>query len=121
MKRLLQLLLISVLLSAACGVESPLAPQRVPGWLTSLIHEQEAAPVASPSALIARYEYRGQIVYYLPPRCCDIGGNLYQMDGTILCHPGGGFDGNGDGRCPDFFAARKNEQIIWRDPRSPAQ
>lgn len=24
-----------------------------------------------------------------------------------------GAAGKGDGRCPDFFAARKNERIIW--------
>jgi hypothetical protein len=35
----------------------------------------------------------------------------------MICHADGGFSGAGDGRCSDFFSARKNEKIIWRDPR----
>ena len=67
---------------------------------------------------VARYEYRGGRVYYVPPRCCDVYGTLYDASGTILCHPDGGFTGDGDGRCPDFFEERRNEKIIWRDRRA---
>jgi hypothetical protein len=30
-----------------------------------------------------RITQSGEIVYYLPPRCCGIWSNLYQADGTI--------------------------------------
>ena len=100
-------------LGVACATEGP--PD--PAWLTRLIHEIESQPVANPPAFIARYEYGGQVVYYLPPRCCDIPSNLYDAAGAIICHPDGGMTGGGDGRCPDFFARRSNEQIVWRDPR----
>jgi hypothetical protein len=107
---------VLLLLSAgACG--HPNAPDQVPAWLTSVIRELEAQPVANPPAFIARYEYEREVVYYLPARCCDIWSNLYRVDGTIRCHPDGGLTGHGDGRCPDFSTARTNEQIIWRDPR----
>jgi hypothetical protein len=110
-------LLILFLLCVGCASEPPLAPERLPGWLMSLIRELETQPVASPPAYIAHFEYKGEVVYYLPPRCCDIWSNLYRADGTIVCHPDGGLAGNGDNRCPDFLAERKNGYVIWRDPR----
>jgi uncharacterized protein DUF6970 len=112
------LLLIAGLFVGACGVQSPSAPEPLPAWLDSLIRELSNAPVANPPASIARYEYKGEVVYYLPPRCCDIQGNVYQLDGRLLCHPDGGLSGRGDGRCPDFLSERKNERVVWRDPRS---
>jgi hypothetical protein len=83
----------------------------------ALTHDLESQPVANPPAYIARYEYQGQVVYYLPPRCCDIPSTLYDAAGVILCHPDGGLSGIGDGRCPDFIAQRTKEQIVWRDGR----
>lgn len=88
-----------------------------PRWLTALIKGLQREPVANPPASIARYDYRGEVVYYLPPRCCDIPSNVYSAAGAIICHADGGIAGDGDGRCPDFYAARKNEKIIWRDRR----
>lgn len=105
---------VALALGAACATEGP----RDPAWLTTLIHELESQPVGNPPAFIARYDYRGQVVYYLPPRCCDIPSNLYDAAGAIICHPDGGLSGSGDGRCSGFFAQRTNEKVVWRDPRS---
>ena len=116
MKRRFQLA-ISVALFAGCGGASPIAPDPLPTWLTSLIRNLESQPPANPRAFIARYEYKGQIVYFEPQRCCDVPSRVYWIDGTLLCQPDGGFSGAGDGRCPDFFAERKNEKVIWRDSR----
>ncbi len=110
-------LLAGALLAAACAAENPVAPDRVPGWVTSLIRELENQPAANPPAFIARYAYLGEIVYFVPARCCDIWSTVYHADGTILCHPDGGIGGSGDGQCPAFFSERTNEQIVWRDPR----
>ncbi len=89
----------------------------MPAWLTTLIQQSEAEPVANPPAFIARYDYNGETVYFVPPRCCDVMAVVYRGDGSIACHPSGGFSGRGDGRCADFLAARRNERIIWRDTR----
>jgi hypothetical protein len=101
----------------ACGGSAPVAPEPLPSWLTALIHNLETAPVANPPASIAQYEYKGGIVYFLPQRCCDTWSDLYRADGSVMCHPDGGLTGKGDGLCPDFFARRTGERIIWRDPR----
>ena len=103
-------------LSVACTTEK--SADNDLEWLTALIQELESQPVANPPAFIARYDYRGQVVYYLPPRCCDIPSDVYSAGGTIICHADGGLNGAGDGRCSDFFSLRKNEKIIWRDPRA---
>jgi hypothetical protein len=85
--------------------------------LTALIRTFELDPVASPPLSITRYEYKGEVVYFVPPRCCDIWSDVYRADGSILCHANGGATGGGDGGCPDFLSERKKGQIIWQDPR----
>ena len=89
----------------------------IPGWLTQLINQLKAQPVANPPAKIIRYTYKGETVYYLPPKCCDVPSVLYDAQGNSICSPDGGFTGHGDGQCPDFFSERTNETIIWEDNR----
>jgi hypothetical protein len=103
---------LAVFLGAACASSGA-----YPDWLGPVIAELEGEPVANPPALIAAYEYKGQTVYYLPPRCCDVPSVVYGPSGTVICSADGGLTGRGDGRCPDFFATRTNERIIWRDAR----
>ena len=118
MKRRFQLLILAVVLQAGCGAAGPpLAPGPLPTWLSSFIRDLESQPPANPPAFVARYEFTGDVVYFLPQRCCDIWSTVYRTDGAILCHPNGGISGTGDGRCPDFFAQRTNDEIIWRDTR----
>lgn len=88
-----------------------------PPWLRELIAQFEREPVTNPPGAIYRYDYQGQTVYYVPPRCCDIPGSLYDAGGTFICAPDGGFTGGGDGRCRDFFGLRENGQLIWQDRR----
>jgi hypothetical protein len=116
----LVLILVAI---AACGphyMTGPAAQPTVPPAVMALIQDLKTQPVATPPAYLASYEFLGQVVYYVPPRCCDIFGNLYSGDGQVICHPDGGLAGHGDGRCPDFLRQRKNETIIWRDSRAPA-
>jgi hypothetical protein len=93
------------------------AKPSLPDWLTALIDELSAEPVASPPAQILQYTYNGATVYYLSPRCCDIMSDLYDVNGKILCHPDGGLTGAGDGQCTDFQDTKKDEVIIWQDDR----
>jgi len=61
---------------------------------------------------IYSYTYRDQTVYYFPPQCCDIPSVLFDRNCNIICNPDGGWTGGGDGRCPDFFEERTDEQLI---------
>ena len=97
------------------GDRDQVEPQR---WLTDLIWKLEHEPVANPPLSITQYSYKGQTVYFVPQRCCDIFSDLYDADGNIIGHPDGGITGMGDGRVPDFFDERKNEQVIWKDQRT---
>ncbi len=112
------LVIVLALTLASCGAAGNLpAGTPVPDAVTSLIHNLEGQQVRNPPAIVARYDYAGQVVYYVPPHCCDFFGDLYDGAGLVICHPDGGLTGTGDGRCPDFFAQRQNETIIWRDSR----
>jgi hypothetical protein len=118
--RVLKLGLLIFVLCAGCG-RSPAAPDSgiaSPAWLTTVIRELETQPVANPPSFIASYQYKGDTVYFVPQRCCDVMSVVYRSDGAVMCKADGGFAGTGDGGCPDFIAERRNEHIIWRDPRS---
>ena len=103
---------------AAAGAPAP----DVPGWLAARLRATTAGPAGDRPAWVARYEYRGGTVYYLPPRCCDIPSELYDAAGNLLCRPDGGFV-DGDERCPDFLAERRGGEIVWggeRDRSGPS-
>ncbi len=100
-----------------CSCLDSTSPDQNPEWITKLIWEYEREPVGNPPQSIWRYEYKGQIVYYLPAQCCDQFSSLFDKDGNLICAPDGGFSGRGDGRCTDFFLERKNEKLIWKDSR----
>ena len=109
-----RLLMIATALLTACGgLGSASDPTPVPAPVANLIHELQTRPPANPPAFIASYQYRGQVVYYVPPRCCDIFSDLYDAAGKLICHPDGGIAGHGDGRCPDFLSKRTNETFLW--------
>ncbi|MAO64578.1 MAG: hypothetical protein CL666_06235 [Balneola sp.] len=85
--------------------------------MDELIHEYESEPVRNPPLSIWQFTYKGQTVYYVPPYCCDIPGQLFNKEGDYICAPDGGFSGNGDGKCPDFFEEKKDKKLIWEDSR----
>lgn len=92
-------------------------PTGHPAWAKDLINQEESGPVANPPASLVKCLYKDQEVYYLPPRCCDIPGTLFDSQGGKICSPDGGFTGKGDGQCPDFFELRKDCLVIWQDNR----
>jgi len=105
----------AVLLLAGC---SPVTRSENPEWVDQLIKQFESEPVGNPPQSIWRYEYHGQIVYFVPAQCCDMFSSLYDAKGNVICAPDGGFIGTGDGRCTDFISQRTNEKLIWEDPRT---
>jgi hypothetical protein len=88
-----------------------------PDWVDQLIQKIESDPVGTPPLSIWRYEYNGQVVYFIPAHCCDIPSSVYNVDGNFLCASDGGITGEGDGRCKGFFTDRAKEMLIWQDPR----
>lgn len=100
----------------ASGCSQSTEPE-VPDWVNDLISEYKSQPVGNPPQSIWQYTYNNQIVFYVPPQCCDQFSILYDEEGNEICAPDGGLTGNGDGRCPDFFEKRTNEKLIWKDER----
>jgi hypothetical protein len=99
-------------------VKMPPAPHdEVRRWLVYLIEDLKAAPVANPPARIYECRYKGQAVYYVPPKCCDIPSVLFDASGVAICALGGGLTGKGDGKCPDFSEAVETCSLYWKDER----
>jgi hypothetical protein len=103
---------LALVTPAAAGAPAP----DLPDWLAARLRATTAGPAGDRPPWVARYEYRGGTVYYLPPRCCDIPSELYDAAGDLLCRPDGGFV-DGDARCPDFLARRRGGEIVWGDGR----
>ena len=114
MKERLLMIIVVIILLVGCSQTNQTGN---PKWVDQLISQFESEPVGNPPVSIWRYEYSGQVVYFVPAHCCDIPGTLYNSEGNVLCAPDGGIKGDGDGRCTDFFTHRTNEQLIWQDPR----
>jgi hypothetical protein len=114
MKRLFTLFLLTSLLSAfECGDENAACPDFVEAKKAEL----QAKPKQNPAAEITEYQFQGQTVYLVSSDCCDQFNYLYNACGDIICAPGGGITGKGDGQCPDFSAQATNARVVWRDPR----
>lgn len=115
MKSSLKIFLILLLFSTACINEE--FSKEIPDCIKDKIEEIKGEAVWSPPAKIYRYQYNGETVYYIPPRCCDIMSTLYDKNCRVICLPDGGISDKGDGKCPDFFTSRSDEKLIWEDER----
>jgi hypothetical protein len=113
MKRLHILLLFVII----AGCNDDRLPKGTPNCILSKIEEIKADGVANPPAKVLRYLYKGETVYYIPPKCCDFPSILMDENCNVICAPDGGLSGAGDGRCADFFKERSNEKLIWEDKR----
>ncbi len=91
--------------------------KEIPKCIKDKIVEIEEQVVWNPPAKIYSYQFKGETVYNIPQRCCDIMSTLYDENCNIICSPDGGIAGNGDGQCPDFFISRSDERLIWEDER----
>jgi Domain of unknown function (DUF6970) len=103
--------LSAVLALVAPAVAGAPAPD-LPDGLAARLRATTARPAGDTPPWVARYEYRGEAVYYFPPRCCDIPSELYDAAGNLVCRPDGGFV-DGDERCPDFLIRRQGGEIVW--------
>jgi hypothetical protein len=98
------------------GCSQSTSPDK-PDWVEDLIVQYKNEPVGNPPQSIWRYNYKGKIVYYVPPQCCDQFSILYDEKGNALGAPDGGITGDGDGRFTDFFTVRTDGKLIWQDLR----
>jgi len=117
MKFIVQIFFPLLILSqSACIMQSDI-PSDTPNWLKNKIKQLKKESVQSPPASVFEYTYKGDRVFYFPARCCDIFSDLYDEQGSLLCHPDGGFTGGGDGQCPDFWQNSTETRLIWKDNR----
>jgi len=99
------------------GYADALELLRTPPFLAKLTARYKSAPPSASPGAVWKYRYRGATVYYVPEACCDLMSNLYDADGSLICHPDGGIAGVGDGKCSEFLAERKDGRTLWYDGR----
>ena len=96
---------------------TPTESEDRPPVVDKLITELKGGPKKNPPASIWKYNYKGLVVFYVPPSCCDLPSALYDSNGNFICAPDGGITGDGDGKCPDFIRARNEGLRLWVDKR----
>ena len=106
-------ILILVFASGSCRKNE----NDIPFCINHIIENYKQQAKKNPPIKIYSYQYGGKKVFYVTSYCCDMWSILYDENCNILCHPDGGFVGNGDGKCSDFFKKRTNEKLIWEDTR----
>lgn len=110
------IILTFLLLAASC--EKIELPEGTPAFVKNKILEIKSAPVRNPPSRVYEWEYNGVKYYYITAYCCDTWSDLYDANGTLVCHPDGGITGTGDGKCPDFTTGTLTKKIIWEDQRN---
>jgi hypothetical protein len=91
-----------------------------PPVISKLIAKYQAATAGLRPVAIWKYRYRGAKVFFVPTlSCCDTMSTLYNVSGQVICHPGGGIAGGGDGACDDFFKKRTDGVELWHRPGAP--
>ncbi len=110
-KVIFSLLAIFFFLGTSCNKEDEF--DRLPRCMVDKILFLKMQPY--PSGLW-KWEWDGGKGYYLNTADCpDCFHYLYDDDCEKICAPDGGFDGAGDGTCPDFINLKQT--LIWRhDP-----
>lgn len=61
-----------------------------------------------------RYTYQDEPVFLVIPDCCDQYVSVYSSKCVLICSPGGGITGKGDGKCPDFYQEAKEGLLLWK-------
>jgi len=117
MKLLYKRVALAGLIFLGCKDEKMDIAEGTPACVVNEIANIKKEAKWNPPAKVFSYQYKGQTVYYIPPRCCDIPSTLLNANCTVVCAPDGGISGGGDGKCPDFFTARSAEKLIWQDSR----
>jgi hypothetical protein len=104
----------SVLFSAAGGVSA----DDIPGWVKNTIVQKESAQVDNPPGYIEKCIYQNRNVFYISSGCCDQYSYLYDENQIKVCAPDGGMDGQGDGKCLDYYNEKKDCKMLWKDGRT---
>lgn len=100
------------------GCDDPEIAKGTSECIKDRIEQIKKSPVSNPPMEVWKYQYKGKTVYYMPPQCCDIPSVLLDEDCNRICAPDGGFVGQGDGKCDDFFKERKGGELVWKDDRT---
>jgi hypothetical protein len=88
----------------------------VPNCIEDQIQEILCEDVYNPPAEVWKWVVDDKTYYYFTSDCCDQFDYLYDSNCSIVCSPGGGFTGEGDGTCPSFETEVKRS-LVWKDDR----
>ena len=115
MKSIFIIICLALFVITGCRKDGIL--EDTPTCIKDKITKMQNESVTSPPSKVYEYTYKKQLVYFIPQFCCDFPSELYDENCTLICEPDGGFTGNGDGKCTDFFKKRTGKRLVWADPR----
>lgn len=105
------LLVAAVLVLGSCNKDV-----ETPQCVLDMIEAFESDSVGNVPDKIERCIYKREIVYYISAPCCDQYSVVMDENCNSICSPDGGFTGDGDGECSNFFDKRRKVEVIWEAP-----
>src|SRR3954469_1368261 len=81
----------------------------MPEWLKTKVSELSRENSHIKVQLV---QYQDREMYYIPKRCCDKPGELYEANGERFCTLEGGW-GPAQSKCKDFHKNSKVVALVW--------
>ena len=75
-------------------------------WLEAKIEEYNAQEVW-------KFQHNGQTAYFFLSGCCDQYNPVFNASGKFICSPSGGYEGDGDQKCPWPADRGTNITLVW--------
>ena len=112
-KVLLSSILFVVFVYGCGGSHENSVSLRIPSCIDSLVKAAKGNQDGNGPQSITKYQYEGQMVYYVVAPCCDQYNTVYDGQCKPLGSPDGGITGKGDGTLQNFFTEASDKTVIW--------
>lgn len=109
------LVAVLILLNTGCGHDGDVwkvLPTELPSCVVDIALGKTMEPLQSVPEYVLGCENQEETTFYFASGCCDLLNMVLDEQCNYICAPDGGFSGNGDTKCMDYFST-VDCMLIW--------